>query len=170
MSGETHDDRYAINLAYAEIREGYREGDVSRILARYAGEVGDLSNGFPSFGRAEAHAVYRERLQQMFAAYNVVWTPTIIAIALHGVTAISHGWHTLTATPHATGSTHVQRSRFLHIWAKDAEGSWRLQLLLDNQDHTPMLAEAMVVDLRSGRISPITGEALQPADSSAESR
>ena len=65
------DDRYAINAAKTEIREGYRLGDVQRILSSYLVGFADLSDGFPSFGRDESRIVLEERLKQLFARYNV---------------------------------------------------------------------------------------------------
>src|SRR5918996_5350619 len=43
------DDRYAINAAKTELREGYKNADVERILSVYADAFTDMSDGQPSF-------------------------------------------------------------------------------------------------------------------------
>ncbi len=52
MAGRnTLDDRYAINAAKTELREGYNNADVERILAVFADGFTDLSAGQASFYR-----------------------------------------------------------------------------------------------------------------------
>ena len=43
------DDRYAINAAKTELREGYKNADVERILSVYADAFTDMSDGQATF-------------------------------------------------------------------------------------------------------------------------
>ena len=160
MAKKTRDDRYAINAGYAEMREGYRTSDVERIMAVYAKGLGDLADGFPSLGREEALEVRRKRLQKLFADGQVTWTPVIAAIEQHGTVAITYGWHSLTIQADAESRVCSRRSRFVHVWRKSVNGEWHLQLIIDNKDQVPMLAEDVVAELCAGTMNPISGESI----------
>ena len=149
------DDRYAINLAKAEIRDGFNTSDVDRILLHFAVRYADLSAGLPSFGGEESKPVLRERLLALFAAYTVTFVPLIMNIALLGPdAALQYGWHELTLQPH-TGSpaTHLRR-RYLELWRRQPDGHWRITLFIDNADHTSLLLEDMLAALQTGRFDP----------------
>ena len=150
------DDRYAINLGKTEIRDGYRTGDVERILNQYADGFGDFSHGFPSFGGAESKAVLRERLMALFARYRVTLAPVAIDVLLFGATALNFGWHELTFTPHTGEPAFLQRSRYLELWSKQADNLWRIVLFQDNEDQPPRLMEEMTSALRTGELDAAT--------------
>src|SRR5215469_3327081 len=48
------DDQYAISVAKTEYREAYNSGDVDRLLAVFAAQFTDCSDGEPSFYGNEA--------------------------------------------------------------------------------------------------------------------
>ncbi len=146
------DDRYAINLGKSEIREGYRTGDVERILNQYADGFGDLSYGFPSFGGAESKAVLRERLTALFACHRVTLAPVAIDVLLFGETALQFGWHELTFTPHTGEPAFARRSRYLELWRKQPDDLWRIVLFQDNEDQAPRLMEEVTSALRAGQL------------------
>jgi hypothetical protein len=56
------DDRYAINAAKTELREGYNNADVERILSVFAESFTDMTSGQPSFFGVDAKTVLRARL------------------------------------------------------------------------------------------------------------
>lgn len=150
------DDRYAIQLARTEIREGYETGDIDRILHVYASDAGDMSAGQPSFSGADARAVQRARLEQMFARFRVHSAPASIRILLFGDTAFDYGWQKLVFTPRTGGPAVTHRTRYMSLWKKEADGCWRIALWIDNRDEQPMLADAMIARIRSepGRVDP----------------
>ena len=133
------DDRYAINLAKTELREGYRRGDIEQILAIFADLFTDMSDGVASFYGADAKTALRGRLKKLFLAYEVEWTPVIIDIAITGDVAMEHGWHQMTLHPKASGPPATKRTRYVQMWRRDPEGGWRIVLFIDNDDHTPAL-------------------------------
>lgn len=143
------DDRYAINAAKTEIREGYRTGDVQRILSSYVTGFGDLSDGFPSFGGEESKIVLEERLKQLFARYDVELVPVSMFINIAGDRAFDCGWHELKLHSKVDASSTIIRTRYLAVWRRCSEGVWLIELFLDNLDQKPMLVEEMLQRLRS---------------------
>ena len=142
------DDRYAINAAVTELREGYAAGDVERVLAVYADGFGDLTDGMPSFGHEESKLVFRERLRLLFAGETVEFVSVSMDILLFGETAVDLGWQTLVLTSRAGGEVTQVRTRYMQMWKK-MDGGWRIALFLNNADQPPMLAEEMIVEMRS---------------------
>jgi ketosteroid isomerase-like protein len=132
------EDRYAINYAKAEIREGYNTADPERILAQYADRFSDLSHTMPSFGGLDAKAVLRARLTALFAAHRVQCVWLSIDILLLGDTAVDHGWRELHL------ETTVQRTRYLQLWRKEASGAWRIVLFIDNRDIPSAFADQTI--------------------------
>ena len=150
------DDRYAINLGKTEIREGYRTGDVERILDQYADGFGDLSYGFPSFGGTESKTVLRERLTALFARHCVSLEPVTIDILLFGTTALEFGWHELTFTPYTGEAMFTRRSRYFELWRKEHDDRWRIALFQDNEDQPGRLVEEITAALRKGTLNAAT--------------
>ena len=150
------DDRYAINLAKTEIREGYNGGDVERVLAQMATRYTDLSHGFPSCAREEARAVLRVRLTVLFERYRVEFAPVSSDILCLGAAAVVTGWHSFTLTPKAGGASRQVRTRFAEVWQREDAG-WRLALFIDNADPVPALASDTVAALLAGRLDALTG-------------
>jgi ketosteroid isomerase-like protein len=148
------DDRYAINVAKTELREGYKNGDVERILAVFADSFTDMTEGQPTFFGVEAKAVRRARLEKLFHGHHVEMSQVIIDIVVSGDIAIEHGWHGLTLRPKAGGPITTRRTRYMEAWWRSADGAWRIVLFLDNADQKPQLAEQVLLALRADPAAP----------------
>lgn len=151
------DDHLCIQLARTELREAYNAADADRILQLYSASVFDFSHSQPTFSRDEARAVLRAKLTALFAQYEVRCAPAAIQILVLGATAIDYGWFELALTPRVHGTTHRQRTRYVHVWKKEADGAWRIALTIDNPDHAPMLADLWIASLRSGVAAEVAG-------------
>ena len=66
--------------------------------------------------------------------------PIVIAVLVRGDMAIDYGWHKLTLTPKAGGEPVTSRQRYVEVWMKDAAGSWKIVIYIDNQDLAPAFA------------------------------
>jgi len=133
------DDVYAIRLAKTELRDAYNKGDANRVLAVFVDAYSDMSAGLASFYGTEAQAVLKYRLKKLFARYRAELTVTIISIRVQGPLAFDWGWHKLTLTPKKAGRLMTTRTRYLEIWQKDADGSWKIAIFLDNLDVPPQM-------------------------------
>jgi hypothetical protein len=78
------DHYYAINVAKTELREGYKNGDVERILAIFADSFTDMRMGQASFYGVDSKTVLRARLEKLFREHGVELSPIIFEIAISG--------------------------------------------------------------------------------------
>ena len=128
------DGLYAINAAKTEFREGFNSADVSRILAIADPEIVNFSDGHPGeFGKDGLDA-FRIRLEELFERYTTKLTVIVIEIRLEGEVAYDYGWHDITLTPKQGGSPIRRRDRYVDIWRRSKEGSWKLWVYMDNRD------------------------------------
>ena len=126
---------YAINIAKTEFREGYNTGDIDRVASVFnAGGFTDMSEGEPSKYGAEAAAVLRERLAELFSTYSVRMTPIIIDIVVTGNSAYDYGWHEFILTPKSGGEPVRKRQRYFELWNRDGNGKWKIAMYFTNSD------------------------------------
>src|SRR6266852_8059893 len=133
------DDSYAIRLAKTKLRDAYSKGNVKEVLDVFADGYADMSSGLASFYGAEARSVLKHRMKALFARYDAQLVVTIISIRVQGPLAFDWGWHKLTLTPKKAGRSMTTRTRYLEIWQKDADGSWKIAIFLDNLDVPPQM-------------------------------
>jgi ketosteroid isomerase-like protein len=148
------DDAYSIRLAKTQLREAYNKGDVNRVLGVFGDGFSDMSAGLASFYGPEARAVLRHRLSKLFARYRAELAVTIISIRVQGSLAFDWGWHRLTLTPKKGGKPRTTRTRYLEIWQKDANGSWKIAIFFDNLDVPPQMPPREVL-LKTGKRKPV---------------
>jgi ketosteroid isomerase-like protein len=128
-------DIYAINVAKTEFREGYKTGNVDRILAVFdQGGFSDMSEGEPSKYGLAAVSALRARLAKLFVGYSVEMTPIIINIVVNASSAHDYGWHEFILTPKSGGTPIHKRQRYFELWRKDGDGNWKIQMFFTNSD------------------------------------
>jgi ketosteroid isomerase-like protein len=145
------DDSYAIRLAKTKLRDAYSKGDVNGVLSVFADRYSDMSAGLASFYGAEARAVLKHRMTDLFAKYHALLAVTIISIRVQGPLAFDWGWHKLTLTPKKGGRSITTRTRYLEIWQKGADGKWKIAIFLDNMDLPPQMPPKEVLAELGGR-------------------
>ena len=128
------DDTYAINVAKTEYREGFNTGDADRVVAVFAPEFTDNSDGRPSRYGKDAPAKLRQHLKGLFAEYQANLNLVTVAIVISGNFAFEYGCQELTLTPKNGGEARFIRKRFLELWAKQTDGQWRIIRYIDNRD------------------------------------
>ena len=128
------DDTYLINVARTDYREGFNAGDADRVVSVFAPEFTDNSDGRPTRDGNDAPAKLRQYLKGLFAEYQANLNLITPAIVISGNLAFDYGCQELTLTPKNRGEARFIRKRFLEIWAKQADGQWRIIRYIDNQD------------------------------------
>jgi ketosteroid isomerase-like protein len=136
------DDVYAIHVAKTELREAYNTGDVDRLIAILDDGLIDYSDGRRSQFGPEAKIVLREHLQELLARYNARLAPIVIEVQVFGDIALEYGWHELTLTPKGGGEPIYSRTRYVDLWRKNKDGSWKLALFMDNADIPDQMSTA----------------------------
>jgi ketosteroid isomerase-like protein len=162
------DDRYAIRLAKTKLREAYNNGNVNGVLSVYGDGYSDMSTGLASFYGAEARAVLKHRMTELFARYDAHLAVTIISIRVHGLWAFDWGWHKLTLTPKQGGRSITTRTRYLEIWQKGADEKWKIAIFFDNVDVPPQMPPKQVLMELGGRRG--RGSSSFPAQETLEDR
>ncbi len=146
------DDSYAIRLAKTKLRDAYDNGNVRGVLSVFADRYSDMSAGLASFYGTEAHAVLKHRMKKLFARYHAQLAVTIISIQVQGPLAFDWGWHKLTLKPKKGGKAVSTRTRYLEIWQKGADESWKIAIFLDNVDVPPQMPpKDVLAELAKGR-------------------
>src|SRR5260370_20810833 len=130
---------YAIRLAKTKLRDAYSKGNVKEVLAVFGDGYADMSSGLASFYGVEARSVLKHRMKTLFARYDAQLAVTIISIQVQGPLAFDWGWHKLTLKPKKGGKAVSTRTRYLEIWQKGADESWKIAIFLDNVDVPPQM-------------------------------
>lgn len=128
------DDTYAINIAKTEYREGFNTGNADRVLAVFAPEFTDNSDGRPSRYGSDAPLRLRRYLEQLFADCDAHLVVLMVGIVISGDIAYDYGWHELTLTPRNGGQPRLIRKRYLELWRRQQSGEWRIIRYIDNDD------------------------------------
>jgi ketosteroid isomerase-like protein len=128
------DDKYAINAAKTEYREGMNTGDIDRVLSAFAPFFIDMSEGQPSFFGPDAPAALRKRLKSLFSEYVVRLMPLVSTITLFGERATVWGWHKIWLTPKHGGETSYLKLRYFETWEKQKDGTWKIDFVMSNRD------------------------------------
>jgi len=145
------DDSYAIRLAKTKLRDAYNNGSVNGVLSVFADGYSDRSAGLASFYGAEARAVLKQRMKNLFARYDAQMAVTIISIRVHGPLAFDGGWHRLTLRPKQGGRSITTRTRYLEIWQRGADEKWKIAIFFDNVDVPPQMPPKEVLAELGGR-------------------
>jgi ketosteroid isomerase-like protein len=132
------DDQYTISQAKTEYREAYNSGDVERLLAVFASQFTDCTEGEPSFYGEEAARALRLRSQELFRLYRVEIAVIIIDIVVKGDFAYDWGWHKLRLTDKATAQVTDTKYRYFETWKKE-NGAWKIAYIITNKELPPRM-------------------------------
>jgi ketosteroid isomerase-like protein len=133
-------DRYLINLAKTEFREGYNTSNPSRVLSVFAEDYFDMSQAGTTKTGEHAKDRLRKNLVELFSEYHVKMVPIIIDIVFKGDIAYDYGWHELILTAKDSGEKKRLRHRYFELWRKDTATEWKISFFIDNADVPDQLA------------------------------
>ena len=136
------DAEYPLDLARTEYREGYKIGDVERVLSVFSQSAIVMPDGVPTFGGEENLRAMRGRLKKLFAEYFVEVALVIADYTIRGDFVFEWGWEGFTFTPKTGGEPMKQRFRYFQTWKKEADQKWRVTMFINNKDLPPSNAPA----------------------------
>jgi uncharacterized protein (TIGR02246 family) len=111
----------AQNRAWAEATKAGDAAAIARIFADSGVEV-SLRSAKGWKGRAAIQALFTQFYQDPHASDAVVQTDQVI---LDGPTAIEYGHYTFTYPP-KNGQPQVDSGKYVVVWRRQADGSWRI--------------------------------------------
>ena len=132
------DDQYAISVGKTEYREAYNTGDVDRLLAVFATQFTDCSDGEPSFYGEEAARALRLRTRELFHTYQVEMGVIIIDIVVKNDFAYDWGWHKIRLVNKETGEVNDSKYRYFETWKKE-NGAWKIAYIITNKELPPRM-------------------------------
>ena len=133
------DEIYAINRAKTMFREAFNAGDIDGVMALFSPDLTNWCDGIPGFYPPEGHPSLRLALAEFFRRYRVEMAPVVIDIQVRGDIAYDYGWHKLWITPKAGGERKMIKERYFEVWQKQADGEWRIELVMTNRESKPRL-------------------------------
>jgi len=124
-------DRQAIAKSEADFQKAIAEHGLEGWLSFFADDTADFTRGEPfSFTKEEM----RKRLEKSFdPADQLTWQPVKIDVARSGDLAYSLGtWHLKGKNP--KGEEVEQTGKYLTVWKKQQDGSWKVVADTGNVD------------------------------------
>jgi ketosteroid isomerase-like protein len=129
------DDTYKINEARTEMREAYHTGDTDRLLAVFHPDgFIDMSEGSPNRYGGDSRRGLAEIWSDVFDSYHVKFVPIVVQIKVTDRSAFDRGWLEFVLTPKAGGAPLRRRYRYVDIWSKTADESWKITIHITNMD------------------------------------
>lgn len=125
-------------MAKTEYREAYNSADVDRLLAVFASEFADCSDGEPSFYGEEAVRALRLRAAELFRRFAVRIQVIIIDVVVKGDFAYDWGWHKMFLTNRDTGEASEAKYRYFETWKKE-NGAWKIDYIITNREFPPRM-------------------------------
>lgn len=132
------DDQQAILFAKTEYREAYKSADIGRLLAVFAAEFTDCSDGEPSFYGAEARRALQIRTAELSRTHNIDMVVIIIDIVVKDDLAYDWGWHKVRLTDKKTGDVTDCKYRYFETWRRD-NGAWKIDYIITNKELPPRM-------------------------------
>ena len=128
----------ALNAARDAFMAGYEAGDAEAIGKLYMPEAISESNNQPSLVGREAIVA---SLKGMFEQVTVKTTLTPAETRTLGDVGLDRGTYTVTVTPKAGAPPSTSEGRYMVIYVRDTDGSWRVSRDMDNGVMPPAATE-----------------------------
>jgi uncharacterized protein (TIGR02246 family) len=128
-------DEQAIRTADAACLQAAQAKDLERLVACYAEDAAMFPPNVPIATGREA---IRANWSQLFAApgYALSWQPTRVEVSRGGDLGYGMGSYELTLND-SKGKPVVERGKYVNVWRKQADGSWRMVADIWNSDQPP---------------------------------
>lgn len=136
-AADTHDaDTRALRDNEAAWNKDWAAKDIDKICAHYADDGNLLVAGMPIFsGKDKIH----EGIKQLLADPNVRLTfeASQVEIAKNGDVGYTRGAYSMTMTDPTTKKPVVEKGKYVTIYRKSADGSWKAVQDMNNADGPP---------------------------------
>ena len=124
----------ALDSARAAFMAGYEAGDAEGIGRLYAADAISEPNNQPTLNGRDAIVA---SLRSMFEQVSVKTVLTPDGAKTRGTIGVDRGHYTVTVTPKAGAPATSSEGRYLVIYIKDADGTWKAWRDMDNAAGAP---------------------------------
>ena len=126
--------RRQIEAAAIRIWQAVARGDSAAILADYADDALVLGSGAPILQGKPAVANF---LQGLFGGNTLRDVQgNVLDIMISGDLAVETGTYAMTVIP-KNGNAVADKGKYIHVWKKSADGSWKVVRYVPNSDIPP---------------------------------
>jgi uncharacterized protein (TIGR02246 family) len=139
MSHEAAAGEPDVHAVAEALRAAVNAGDVAAILACWAPD-GVLQP--PSHPAVHGHAAIAEYFRNIFAARHLTFTFTGSAVTILGDVALERLSYTAIAVPLVGSGSTDDVGKGLHVYGRQADGSWKLMQDIWNSDLPPTRSNA----------------------------
>jgi uncharacterized protein (TIGR02246 family) len=136
-TSNSHDtETQALRDADAAWAQAWASKDVDKAVAGYADDATVLD---PNLAAITGRENFRANLKPFFADKNfaIHWDAVKVDVAQSGDLGYTQGTLTYTITDPSTGQPFTDRAKYLTVWKKQADGSWRVVEDTYNSDLPP---------------------------------
>jgi uncharacterized protein (TIGR02246 family) len=131
----------AIDHANAKFTDAITRGDSAGLVANYADDAVVMNSGEPAWcGRGEIGAGFAKWIQS--AKFSDIKDSTA-SVDVAGDYAIETGHFEMTVTPKG-GKAMTGKNKYLRVWKKQADGSWKVYRDISNSDGPPQKSSGPV--------------------------
>jgi len=134
LASDQTEARRQIQAAAIGIWQGVARGDAAAILVHYADDALILGSGAPVLQGKPAVAAFLQALFDGNTLSDVQGNVTDIMISSD--LAVETGTYAMTITP-KNGNAVADRGKYIHVWKKSAEGSWKVVRYAPTSDIPP---------------------------------
>jgi uncharacterized protein (TIGR02246 family) len=134
LASEQTEARRQIQAAAIGIWQGVARGDAAAILVHYADDALILGSGAPVLQGKPAVAAFLHGLFDGNTLSDVQGNVTDIMVSSD--LAVETGTYAMTITPR-DGRAVADRGKYIHVWKKSAEGSWKIVRYAPTSDIPP---------------------------------
>lgn len=127
--------RAQIDAAAKRIWDAVGRSDAAAVLAEYADDAMVMGAGAPAIEGKPAITAWAKTLFGDNTFKDV--SGNVKDITVGGDIAIETGSYAMTLVRKATGVASSDRGKYLHIWKRSADGSWKVIRYMANSDLTP---------------------------------
>src|SRR5688572_4757278 len=118
-----------INNLRSQYLTAFNAGDAAAVAALYADDATSMPDHHPAI---DGKAAIQDYLQGMFAQHTASITITPSDTEITGDIAHEHGTFSMTVTPKAGGSAMTENGKYLVVFKRQADGSWKIHHDVDN--------------------------------------
>ena len=115
----------------------YNAGDVRRLMTVYADDFVDMSKGEATATGAAFRRDTAERMADTFAKFIPHLEVVMEEMATYGGWGFTRGHLKVTLTPRRGDAPTIVERRFLEIWRRQKDGSWKVARSMDNAAKGP---------------------------------
>jgi len=131
VASDESEARRQIQSAATGIWQGVARGDAAAILGHYADNALILGSGAPMLQGKPAVTAF---LQGLFDGNTLSDVHgDVMDIMIGGDLAVETGTYAMTITP-KNGNSVADRGKYIHVWKKSAEGSWKVVRYVPTSD------------------------------------